>query len=92
MNTSSKPRVSPAFAVEEFDGEILLYDETGSRAFYLNDTANAVLQLCREDLSVAQIIEYLQQAYPDQQDSIEKDVMTVLKMLAENKVIELSDE
>ncbi len=92
MNTSSKPRVSPAFAVEEFDGEILLYDETGAKAFYLNDTANAVLQLCREDVSVAQIIEYLQQAYPDHQERVEQDVMTVLEMLVENKVIELSDE
>ena len=92
MDISSKPRVSPAFAVEEFDGEILLYDETASRAFYPNDTANAVLQLCREDVSVAQIIEHLQQAYPDQQDSIEKDVKTVLEMLVENKVVELSDE
>lgn len=92
MNISSKPRVSPAFAVEEFDREILLYDETGAKAFYLNDTANAVLQLCKEDVSVAQIIDYLQQAYPDQQDSIEQDVMTVVKMLAENKVIELLDE
>lgn len=92
MNTSNKPMLSPSFDVEQFDEESLLYDEAGSRAFYLNDTANAVLQLCKEDLSVAQIIECLQQAYPDHKDSIAEDIITVLEMLVENHVIELSDE
>jgi hypothetical protein len=92
MKTNSKPRLSPAFALEEFDGEILLYDEAGSRAFYLNDTANAVLQLCTEDLSVAQIIECLQQNYPEHTDAIAEDVASVLEVLVENQVIELSDE
>jgi len=92
MNTSSKPKLSDSFAVEQFDKEILLYDEAGSRAFYLNDTANAVLQLCKEDLSVAEIIECLQQNYPDQKDSIAEDVVGVLEILVKNKVIELTDE
>lgn len=92
MNTSSKPKLSDSFAVEQFDKEILLYDEAGSRAFYLNDTANAVLQLCKEDLSVAEIIECLQQNYPDHKDSIAEDVVGVLEILVKNKVIELTDE
>ena len=92
MNTSSKPKLSDSFAVEQFDEEILLYDEAGSRAFYLNDTANAVLQLCKEDLSVAEIIECLQLNYPDYKDTIAEDVVGVLEMLVKNKVIELTDE
>ena len=92
MNTSNKPMINPSFAFELFEEEILLYDEAGSKAFYLNDTANAVLQLCKEDLSVAEIIECLQNNYPDHKDTIPKDVIDVLEMLVKSKVIELIDE
>lgn len=92
MDLTRKPVVDPSFTAEDFDSETLIYNEAGSKAFYLNDAANAVLQLCREDLSVGQIIECLQQAYPDKAQTIADDVAGVLETLIESGVVTLSDE
>lgn len=72
--------------------ETILYTEVETQAVYLNDAAYAVWQLCKEDLTVGQIIEYLEEAYPQQKDHIRDDVMTALNTLESNNVIELSDE
>ena len=91
MDLNSKPVVNPSFVAENFDGEILIYNETGTTAFYLNDAANAVLQLCREDLTVGEIIAYLQEAYPEHESTIGDEVIRVLESLVSNEVIELAD-
>ncbi len=92
MNLTQKPVVDPSFAAEAFDRETLIYNEAGSKAFYLNDAANAILQLCREDLSIGQIIEYLQQVYPDNEKAIADDVVNVLEQLVASGVVTLSDD
>ncbi len=92
MDDNRKPEVNPEYTVEKFDDEILLYTEAGTQAVYLNDTAYAVWQLCKEDMTVGQIIEYLEEAYPDQKEQIRDDVMTALNTLESKNVIELQDE
>lgn len=91
MNDNNRPVVNPAYTAETFDDEILLYSKAGSQAVYLNDAAHAVWQLCKEDMTVGQIIEYLEQVYPEQKDQIRPDVTAALEMLAANTVIELAD-
>lgn len=91
MDDNKKPLVNPAYIAEKFDDEILLYSQTGTQAVYLNNTAHAVWQLCKEDLTVGQIIEYLEQIYPDQKDRIRKDVTSALEQLAVKNVIEFVD-
>lgn len=92
MNLNQKPVVDPSFVAEDFDSETLIYNEKGAQAFYLNDAANAVLQLCKEDLSIGQIIEYLQQNYPEQEKAIADDVLSVMETLVASNVVTLSDE
>lgn len=92
MNLTMKPAVDKSFVAEDFDSETLIYNETGAKAFYLNDAANAVLQLCKEDLSIGQIIEYLQQVYPDNEKAIADDVVNVLEKLVASGVVTLVDE
>lgn len=90
MNDSTLPTVNAEYTVEKFDDEILLYSQTGTHAVYLNEQAHAVWLLCKEGLTVGQIIEYLEQTYPDQKDRIRPDVMSALETLAANNVIELT--
>jgi len=48
--------------------------------------------LCKEDMTVGQIIEYLEEIYPDQQEQIRSDVTDALNTLQSNGVVALSDE
>ena len=87
LDSNKIPQINSSFIAEEFENELLLFNEEGEKALYLNDTAQAVLQLCGDDLSVGQIIEFLQQQYPDNQDEIVADVIEVLATLESNGVI-----
>ena len=91
MNDNNNPEVNPAYTAETFDDEILLYSKLGTQAVYLNDTAHAVWQLCKENMTIGQIIEYLEQVYPEQKDQIRPDVMAALELLVTNNVIKLAD-
>ncbi len=92
MKDTLIPMVNSVYTVEEFDGEILLYTEAGTQAVYLNDAAYAVWLLCKENMTVGQIIEYLEEVYPDQKEQIREDVVTALNTLLSNSVIEFQDE
>lgn len=92
MDRNTKPRISESYTAEKFEDELLLYSKKDEQAFYLNTTAQAVLQLCGDDLTVAQIIEYLQQHYPDQRQDIDQEVVEVLSTLESNGVITFEDE
>lgn len=91
MDDNDRPVVNPAYTVETFDNEILLYSKAGTQAVYFNDAAHAVWKLCSEDLTVGQVIEYLEQTYPEQRDKIRPDVIAALEMLIANNIISLSD-
>jgi hypothetical protein len=88
---NKRPIVNAEYTIEKFDGEILLYTEAGTQAVYLNDEAHAVWLLCKEGMTVGQIIDYLEQVYPDQKEQIRKDVLTALETLQTHNVIEMSD-
>jgi hypothetical protein len=89
MDDNQKPIVDPAYTIEKFDGEILLYTETKDQAVYLNDAAYAVWLLCKEDLTVVEMVDYLKNLYPDQKEQIESDVQIALQTLEEKDVIRL---
>lgn len=92
VQNEQKPVINSSYTVEKFDDEILLYTEAGTQAVYLNDAAYAVWLLCKEDMSVGQMILYLEQVYPEQKEQIRKDVLTTVETLQSNGVIELADE
>ena len=92
MNDEQKPLINPDYTVEKFDDEILLYSKEGTQAVYLNDAAHAVWQLCKEDMTIGQMVAYLEEVYPEQKEQIRGDVTTALEMLHANGVIEFTDE
>lgn len=92
MNDKQTPIVKPEYSVEKFDDETLLYSEVGTQAVYLNDAAHAIWLLCKESMSVGQMIQYLEEVYPDQKEQIRNDVLAALETLQSNGVIEFTDE
>ncbi len=52
MNDAQTPQVNPAFTLEQFEDEILLYNPGGTQAVYLNNTAHAVWLLCQENMTI----------------------------------------
>ncbi len=92
MDDNTKLKVNTKYTIENFDDEILLYTTTGTQAIYLNDAAHVVLLLCKEGLTIGQIIWYLEEQYPDQKTHIRDDVYSALKTLGSHKIVELPDD
>ena len=92
MLDSQTPVVSEDFIVEKFENEILLYTVADTKAIYLNETAYLVWMLCKEDITIGEMIEALIEQYPDNKDQIRGDVIASLENLIENGVITLADE
>lgn len=92
IRDEQKAGIISSYTVEKFDDEILLYTEAGTQAVYLNDVAYAIWLLCQEDMSVGQMVQYLEEVYPEQKEQIRNDVISALEMLQENGVIQFADE
>lgn len=85
-----KPRTLDDFQLEEIDGEVLLYSPKATRSIYLNPSASLIWHLCTGDFSVQEIIESLQEQFPDDADSIADDVATTINKFLESEAIELT--
>jgi len=84
MEFSQEFTVNPAFKVEKFDNEILLYAVSSTKGIYLNETAYLVWEMCSQDNSIEEIIVLLEEAYPGQNDTIRMDVLAAVESLVEN--------
>ncbi len=76
--------------LEDMDGELLLYNPNNATTLHLNGPSAIVWHLCTGENSVAEMIEALKEAYPDQAAQIEGDVISVLQDLKANEVLELA--
>jgi len=63
----------------------LLYDQQQTQAIYLNPTAAAIWLLCDGSSSVDQIIETVQEAYPEA--AVAEDIIGTLRDLEARGVI-----
>jgi len=85
------PTKKSSFELEEIDGELLLYSPESTRSIYMNSTASIIWRLCDGQLTVGEIVELLQEAFPEARDSIEQDVIDSIELFISNDAIELSD-
>ncbi len=83
MEYSQRYSLNPAFKVERFDNEILLYAVSDTSGVYLNETACLVWEMCAQDQTVAEIISVLEAAYPEQAAAIAEDVAAAITSLVE---------
>lgn len=84
-----KPKTIEDFKLEEIDGEILLYSPKATQSIYLNPSASIIWQMCSGEFSTQEIIEALQQQFPENKEAIEADVSETLHKLLEAQAIEL---
>ena len=92
MEYSQKFLLNPAYKVEKFDNEILLYAVSNTRGVYLNETAYLVWEMCAQDQTVEEIIALLEEAYPHEKATIRGDVTAAIVSLVECGALIVSSE
>ena len=91
MTLDSQYQQVPECLLEDMDGEMLLFNPANATTLHLNGPSAIVWELCTGENSVADIVEALQQAYPEQATQIEADVTSVITQLIEKQVIRRVD-
>jgi len=86
---TKKPKTVADFQLEEIDGEVLLYSPSATRSIYLNPSAAVIWRLCTGEFSAQEIVDSLQEQFPDEATSIERDVVSTLEKFLESNAIEL---
>lgn len=92
MKNSQRFKLNPEFKIEKFDNEILLYAISSTKGIYLNQTAHLVWELCAQNHSIAEIIAFFQETYPQQKENVRKDVITSIKSLVEAEALIIENE
>ena len=83
------PQQHPDVLQATLDDEILVYHPDGMTAFALNETASVIWQLCNGERPVAEIVEILQEAYPEAAATMPREVDEGILALLSNGVIRL---
>lgn len=91
MNKAGVYQQAEGCLLEDMDGEMLLYNPENATTLHLNQPSVIIWELCDGSNSVQQIIDIVSQAFPEQNDQIEEDVIKVVDDLSERKVLLLVD-
>lgn len=73
---------------QEMGDDVLLFNPETASTIHLNQTADLIWQLCKDN-SIETLIESLQAQYPDQAKQIEHDVLKTIDSLVEQKALML---
>jgi hypothetical protein len=73
--------------VEDMDGELLIYNPDAATTLHLNGPSMVVWSCCNGDASVQEIIDALQDTFPDQAEQISADVLAVFKEFEDNGIV-----
>ena len=84
-----KPRTLKDFQLEEIDGEVLLYSPKATRSIYMNPSASLIWHLCTGEFTTQEIIESLQEQFPENAENIAEDVTSTIRQFLESEAIEL---
>lgn len=68
---------------------LYIEDSEGKTLIKLNDSSSLIWSLCSGEFSVREIIDLLEESYPDAGDVIAKDVYRVLDEFIAENIIEL---
>lgn len=73
---------------QEMGDDVLLFNPETTNTIHLNQTADLIWQLCKDN-SIETLIEGLQTQYPDQSEQIKKDVLETVDSLVQQQVLTL---
>jgi hypothetical protein len=91
MNKSNIYKQLEECLLEDMDGELLLYNPINSTTLHLNGPSAIVWNLCDGEATVQQMIDAVREAYPDQSEQIETDIINVVKDFIEREFLVLVD-
>ncbi len=89
MNNAQVYKHAENCLLEDMDGETLLYNPANATTLHLNGPSAIVWQLCDGERSVQTIIDAVKEAYPDQAEQVEGDIINVVKDLSTREVLVL---
>lgn len=87
MNNSDIYRHADEALLEDMDGELLLYHPPSAMTLHLNGSSAVVWQLCDGKRSIAEIVQLVTEAYPEQAEQIPGDVQSVIEDLLRRNVL-----
>lgn len=87
MNKTTVYKQVSECLLEDMDGELLLYNPNNATTLHFNGPSAVVWELCNGEISVNQMIDTVREAYPDQAEQIEGDIVTVLNEFLEHEII-----
>lgn len=82
-----RPLPTPGYAIEELDGELLLFHPSSETILHTNQTGVLVWRLCDGQRSVAEIVAVLTAVYPEAAVEIAQDVPDLLNQFADQGAI-----
>lgn len=78
-----RPLPTPGYAIEELDGELLLFHPSSETILHTNQTGALVWRLCDGQRSAAEIVAALTAVYPEAAADIAQDVPEILTRFAD---------
>ena len=78
MDLNKRPLRAGNFTSDIVDNEVILFNPDGSRFLYLNQSAALVWEQCTGALSAKEIIQAMQQAFPDAVEEVQNDIENTL--------------
>ena len=75
--------------LEEIDDETVVYERSGRRATYLNETATVIWKLCDGERTGTDILALLKNEFPEAAAEIERDVSDAIGNMAAARVLTL---
>jgi len=83
MDQTQCPQRQEGYILERFEDELLLYHLDNAQTVYLNVSAALIWELCDGETSIADIIAFLQEQFPDAATQIKGDVLETVARLQE---------
>ena len=81
------PSRKTEFELKKIPCCFLLQNKKGENVLKLNETSVLIWELCNGELSVGDMLELLQESFPEASEHLEKDLFRVLDEFNEEKVI-----
>jgi hypothetical protein len=90
MEPTCKPKRKPEYRLELVGEDILIYNPEDTKIISLNQTASVIWRLCDGSISVQEMIEALEEFYPDSKNEITADVNATLDQFLETGCVDLA--
>lgn len=88
IDATFRPRPRMTITAEEVDGVVVLYDEEYGACHELNAVATDIWTRLDGTTTVAQLVDDLTTVYLEDRETIERDVLALLRHLGELQVLE----